>query len=178
MLKTITYITTITWLFCLQISIAHAKVSNPDEGSVRAAMIFAILKYSRLSIDLSDAKLALCVVGSPTSENKLKMASGGVKVYGKEVLVLEKKSFAESVTDCHTIIYGEKTPPIDKNIQFNKQLVICDGCKEQKEFAAVELINVNKKIRFNINLIVSAENKVRFSSALLELASEIKDLKK
>lgn len=136
-------------------------------------MIFGILRYAQLELPNKEAPLVLCLIGQPTSEPKLKSASGRLKISGRTISVFSQKLENHLISQCNIIVLGQEIQADLSQFTFNNQLLICDGCQSELEHVSIELINVSQKIGFNVNLINAHQNKVNFNASLLKLATEI-----
>lgn len=160
----------------LTISRAWALINQPDEESLRAAMIIGILRYTTLPIPEKMQLIQVCSIGKPIAETKLNQVISGLRINGRNLKLNIIKSNKQNIAYCHVVIQGPAYQP-DNKFKIPKkvnQLTVCDGCKGGMGYSIIELVNLDNRIGFKVNLHFAQQNKIKFSSSLLELASELK----
>ncbi|MCU4676009.1 YfiR family protein [Catenovulum sp. 2E275] len=157
---------------------AQALINQPDEESLRAAMVIGILRYTQLPLTDNDREIEVCTVGSPFVEAKLSSVISGLRVNRKQLRLTKYEKSIDDTVKCHVIISGENTnQKLFENYlsaSLQKQLIVCDGCASGLSFSSIEIYKRNNGIGFKVNLKQAKDNNVVFSSSLLELAGEIK----
>ncbi|WP_016956832.1 YfiR family protein [Catenovulum agarivorans] len=151
-------------------------MNQPDEASLRAAVIVGILRYTKIAIDDDAGQIRMCSVGEPFSEAKLKQVSTSLRVQGNTLdfaVIANSNVSNQRLATCDVLIVGEDFSGKKSTLNQYSGLSICDGCNEHNSDYVVELIKVDKRIGFNVNLILAEKRNVTFSSSLLELASKI-----
>ncbi|WP_160168563.1 YfiR family protein [Catenovulum agarivorans] len=160
----------------LYVKPAAALMNQPDEASLRAAVIVGILRYTKIPIKAATNEIRLCSVGKPYSENKLQQVSASLRVQQNTLnfSVMDNSDVSlQAINLCDVLIIGGAYNPSKALLADYSGLSICDTCTELKSSYVVELIKADKRIGFNVNLFLADSRKVSFSSSLLELASNI-----
>ncbi|WP_440903990.1 YfiR family protein [Catenovulum sp. SX2] len=151
-------------------------MNQPDEASLRAAVIVGILRYTKIAIDSDAGQIRMCSVGEPYSESKLKQVSTSLRVQGNTLdfaVIANANVSSQRLAKCDVLITGEDFSFDNAILNQYQGLSICDGCTQPNADYVVELIKNDKRIGFNVNLILAEKRKVTFSSSLLELASKV-----
>lgn len=160
-------------------SSAYALINQPDEESLRAAMVIGILRFTKLPLEADVKKIQVCTVGQPLVENKLSSVISSLRVAKKKLTLTKVDSYQQNTDFCHVIIEGDKAEATEKTYHQqsqNKQrpLIVCDGCEHGLNYSTIEIFKRNSGIGFKVNLTLAKQNNIIFSSSLLELATEIK----
>lgn len=159
---------------------AYALINQPDEESLRAAMVIGILRFTKLPLEADIKKIQVCTVGQPLVEEKLGSVISSLRVAQKKLTLTKVNTYKQNTDFCHVIIEGENasaTEQILQKLSLNKRrpLIVCDGCEHGLNYSVIEIFKRNSGIGFKVNLALAKQNNIIFSSSLLELATEIKD---
>ncbi|MDX1451651.1 MAG: YfiR family protein [Oleiphilaceae bacterium] len=161
----------LVWLN-MSLALLPVKAAEPgySDGMVRAAVIFGILRFAEWPEILStQEKVVLCAVGqSPAVE-----AIGSLKTLPRigQVVVEYRGALSPSqLRGCQAVIMGRRTGsqlPLAPSA-----LLICDECDPAAHgVAAINLMQLDNRIQFEVNLDRVREQKVNLSASLLELAA-------
>ncbi|WP_143871620.1 YfiR family protein [Catenovulum sediminis] len=151
---------------------AQALMNQPEEASLRAAVVVGILRYTQLP-SRENPSILICASGQPSSQDKLQQVSPSLKVNAKKLNFKIVEENAKSLSDCDLLIIGGKNKLSATLLANYSGLSVCDGCKTGLKTSVIELINKNNRIGFNVNLGLASKNNIVFSSSLLELANKI-----
>ncbi|WAJ70785.1 YfiR family protein [Catenovulum adriaticum] len=160
-------------------SSAYALINQPDEESLRAAMVIGILRFTKLPLEADVTKIQVCTVGQPLVEKKLGSVISSLRVAQKKLTLTKIDSYKQNTDFCHVIIEGENALATEQTFKKlsqhkRKPLIVCDGCEHGLNYSAIEIFKRNSGIGFKVNLVLAKQNNIVFSSSLLELATEIK----
>ena len=152
-------------------------MNQPDEASIRAAVIVGILRYTQMPLAADAEVIRLCSVGAPYSQDKLSQVSVSLRVQGYSLdfsVIPESNLTTQRLQACDVLIVGKEYEPSEQTLTAYSGLSICDGCNQFIPVYVVELIKADKRIGFNVNLDQANRFDVNLSSSLLELASKIR----
>ncbi|WP_017446274.1 YfiR family protein [Gayadomonas joobiniege] len=156
---------------------ANPSISQPDEVSLRAAVIVGVLRYTQLNLEEYRQNIQICGWHNPISGGKLKAVAPNLTVGNRNLIYIALQSDAElQARHCDVVVIGEGDSETTNILKSNSipALTICDGCQTGIENSVLELIRIKNKIRFNVNLELAEKVNIKFSSSLLELANKIK----
>ena len=166
--------------------LAQPRVQSVAEPKIRAAVIVKILQFTSWEKRELPDEVTVCVIGEPVSQNEL-LKFDPPKKMGKKTIKVERVSSkslkGENTREqhgCDITVLGEKfTKNAYKSLaeKFETQgiLTICDGC--DRSFAKdsmIDLVLVDQRLNFNVNLGHAKSANIRLDSSMLELASEVR----
>jgi len=150
-----------------------------QEPQLRAAVILGVIRFTTWPYqDTKENILNVCTFGEPVAKSALLPISRSQKVANKTLFVRSiQVNLKDVFASCDVIVYGSGA-----NADFSltllhaaahSVLIICDGCESDESVATVRLIQRNNRIAFEIDLGLAKKQGIKFSSSLLELASEV-----
>lgn len=165
------------WMICVVILFASVSklFSQSNEADVKAMFIFNFIKYVEWPQSKSDAVFRIGVFGkSPVSKSLEKV----IAQKNKEGRRIELVDVAESeATDCQMLFISQSVSPknevLTKMKQSNGILIISDESSKSEKWAAINLLTIDNKIRFEINLGAAKSGGVKISSQLSNLAVSV-----
>lgn len=142
-----------------------------EASSVRAAVIFGVLRFTRWTDNVSEERaIRLCTYGSSPSGATISNLSDMPK-FGQLTIELRLDISESELDACDAVIVGDKALRLDPLPP--SLLVICDSCEPAKQSAfAIQLVQVDNRIRFEINLDQLQQQQLELSASLIELASK------
>jgi hypothetical protein len=162
------------------ITTAHAKNVTAKETDLRAAIVLGILRFTRWPNDVEMASdFNLCTYGEPISKQALLQISGVRQINNAMLRVIPIEDLRKELASCNALVIGNNGADKHFNRANKKKhlygiLTICDACRSEHVRAMVYLLRNNNRIGFEIDLAEAKKNGVVFSSALLELAAEVR----
>ena len=159
---------------------SHAASVTAEESKLRAAIVLGILRFTTWPDQAQIAsEINLCTYGTPLAEPALNQVSGVRMLNNTPVKVVTVHDMSASITGCDALVLG-KNAALDAVSKARESgalhgvLTICDDCKGEDLISMVKLIRVDKRIGFEIDMRRARESDMYFSSALLELAVEVR----
>jgi len=167
-------------LFSLsQASVASEPNITAEEPKLRAAIVLGILRFTNWPEDAPlTNSLNLCTVGSPSSSAALAEISSKQQFQNLPIVIHKLNSNSSDFSKCNALVMGANVnSELLKNLSDSEVshgvLTVCDYCKTSNKNAMVYLVRVENRIAFKIDLRQSSKNGMKFSSSLLELATEV-----
>jgi hypothetical protein len=158
-------------LFVVGLTTSVAR-SDSNEYNIKAMFILNFMKYIEWPQDVKSDVFRIGVVGKTEIYNSL-LSLISNRQESKQIIVEE----ADKKQNYQIIVIGEsENNRIEEWIRKFKNkgvLIISDECKT-KNCAAINLLNINNKIRFEINIALAHEEGIKISSKLSELAVNLK----
>ncbi len=159
-------------------NIAYAAKNKTDEANLRAAVIIGILRFTQFDRLIENTpSFKLCLVAKPLSSKKILQYADKVQIKKKSINVYQiTKPQDIKEKSCSVVIFGQDTSDVwfQEKQSSGHFLSICDNCSFSSN-TAINLIRRNKRIGFEIQLRPAKQNKIIFSSSLLELAANIEE---
>ena len=163
----------------VQTGIAHAASFSASEVKLKIVLLYNFAKFinwPEQRFSESNAPVTLCIYAE---EQYAKAAQGvhGKPVQKKRTIAVTAISDESNIDSCHILFISQSTIERIGKIPESATASSVVTVGETKEFiqhgGIINLIEINKKIRFEINL-KSAKNKsLKISSKLLRLAKEV-----
>ena len=150
-----------------------------EEPKLRAAIVLGILRFTNWPEDAPlTNSLNLCTAGGPSSSAALAEISSKRQFQNLPIVIYKLNSNSSDFSKCNVLVMGANVnSELLKNISDSEAshgvLTVCDNCKTSNENAMVYLVRVKNRIAFKIDLSQSSKNGMKFSSSLLELATEV-----
>jgi hypothetical protein len=168
-------------IFCIFTSLAAIPVAAAPyqltEEQVKAAFIFNFLKFVTWPPDKrSLPQLRLCALGNSKVAALLKSFDG--KQIRGQTLRISTSPELRWQDNCHAIFLSSEADKdawrsVNPKLQQNNVLTISDSPGFSSRDGMIELIKVDKKIRFKINLAAAYAANLKISSKLLKLARAV-----
>lgn len=155
----------------MSISILYTSVGNgaeSDEVSLRAAIVVAMLRYTRWPTR-DDSPLIICAYGSPISSDKLAEAVQ-TATYIRSGASYRKIQRESEAKNCDVIVLGDEVKAILDPGNIARALIVCDGCIALQNKSTAILRLIDRSIKFEINLHRAKKARIDLSSDLLSLA--------
>ena len=159
---------------------ANENSVTVEEPKLRAAIVLGIIRFSRWPDEKSiNQTFEICVAGNPLSENTLINLSQKKKIKKLPIVVRSIDDLSTEILKCKVLVVGPELPPFIINIPVDTEpyqgvLTICDDCGEYKDKLMINLVRIQKRIGFEVNLDLALKNGMKLKSALLELAIGVK----
>lgn len=143
-----------------------------DEGELRIAFIYKIVYHVSWPKEF-DGHVNFCAAGDSKAANYLNLIAGKRVTPTATARVINPGNSEH--LPCHVQILGATagtTRPWDDDSE--PTLVICDGCSQDNNPSAVELIKVKDRIGFVLDLEEAKRQNIQFKVSLIELAQQVK----
>ncbi len=154
----------------------HAKehLSEANEGHLRAAMVIGIMRYTHWVGGFGET-LNVCLMGGNESFQYIEALENSYSVSSTKLKVNRvKRNGGWHLDDCQVLVIGSDAPEGFKNTSITQPcLLICDDCGTAKNQVSVSLRKEKNRIRFDVNLDVAKQNKIKFRASMLELAASV-----
>jgi hypothetical protein len=161
---------------------AHAQKAAPEED-LKAAFLYQFAQFIQWPpkrFDSPNAPLVVGVIGRGHFADILRQDLDHKFVGSHEVVIREYVS-AREARECH-ILYIDEDPVTTKllidELGDAEVLTVCNGIGS-KQFAGVgavvNLVNIEKHIRFEINVDAARRAELKINSSLLNLAKIVRD---
>ena len=158
---------------------AHAaEGAGMDEHKLKAALVFNFPKFIEWPPDAygsPGAPIRMCILGTDPLAEEL-MALNAKKI-GERPLIVTMAREVDAAKSCHIVFIGDSER---KNIEavlnaLNGRSILTIGDMDQfvEAGGVIELIEVQDKIRFEVNLAAARRAKLEISSKLLKLADKV-----
>ena len=168
----------VSMLLCVvpvfQLHASPATVSQVNEYGIKAAFIFNFIAFTQWP-ESNDQKLNLCIYGED--------------YFGQEIDQLQKKPVnnatietlrltdIEKIKSCQILFISKSTvgdlPDILKKINNQPILTITDSQGAASQGAIINMMLIQNKIKFEINLKSARDAGLQISSKLLQLATKV-----
>lgn len=154
-----------------------SQIRFAEEEKLRAAMLLGIVRYTRWQQENNEV-IDICLSGSAGSFRHLEALNGTRLVHNRELNVTRVNAKnPPGVKNCQVIIMGPMSPLEMGSTELREScLVICDECEAQIQDAAVVLLRMQNRIRFNVYLNRARAQGVNFSAKMLELAARVEGI--
>ena len=153
----------------LLLAITSAPAAGAEKTSVKAAMVYNILRF--ISFPDGGDRMRLCAVASDSIAGDLRALSGRT-VGSARLEVILVRSAKDMGQTCH-VMYLEDGAPADVGTPGRNQVLIGDGKSFAERGGTVGLINFGGQVRFVINDRTAKRSGVRFSAQLMQLAAKV-----
>jgi len=163
-----------------QATSAAEPLVTAEEPKLRAAIVLGILRFTNWPADAPITNtFHLCTTGNPSSEAALDKISSQRQFQNLPIVTHKLKRDSSSFSMCNALVMGvnvngkllEKLSDSESSYGV---LTICDNCKAHNKTTMVQLVRVGNRIGFKIDLGLAETKGMQFRSALLELATEVK----
>jgi len=153
-----------------------AASRTAHEPELRAAVILAILRYTVWPAAQQDAPAILvCIVGDPPSAPSLLAISDHRSFAGRRLRVSAIPARESATLTCHVAILGHESSVADaRQLAGRGVLTICDSCNGAEKQSTIHLLRRRNRIAFDVDLGRATRNGFSFSSAMLELAANVR----
>lgn len=142
------------------------------EPSLKAAFTLNFAKFAHWPDPASDSILRVCTLGSSPVVSALQ-ASEGAQVAGHQV-ELDQVKLPGDVSGCHLLYLSELDPQRDRRLLVSLSglpiITISDRPGFARAGGMIELVLVERRLRFDINLGVVRRSGLRLEPKLLKLA--------
>lgn len=169
------------WTAILAALATLAALDAPTSDQLKAAVVSKIVPFVTWpapTLDGSDEPLSICLLGRPGLEEGLARAVEGRRAHGR-ALSLRPLDNLEQADRCHVLyVAARESAPLDHILRvLSDAPVLLIG--EKKGFAAeggmINLLKVDRGIRFEINYRAVKRAGFQMSSRLLGLAVRVYD---
>lgn len=165
-------------LLCIVTASAYLKSVEAEQLSYTDAHIKAayILKLKEFVFWPHDFDVTeICVVGSDFIGSSLAQLQASIG-NGQKVRV-EKKTGSAVFSSCHIVYVSKNEPEQLKQVLFSigamPILTVSDVDGFAEQGGIIEFVEVNKKIKMNVNLINAQKQRISISSKLLQVANQV-----
>ncbi|MGC2061857.1 MAG: YfiR family protein [Thermodesulfovibrionales bacterium] len=164
-------------VFATLISVG-AQSKSTQEYQVKAAFLYSFTKFVEWpdsSFANDQASLSICILGEDPFGDALDAIRS--KTVRDRKLVIKQISEIENMGQCHILFISESEkldlPAILRKIGHMAILTVGDMKGFTESGGMINLVKLDKKIRFKINLKAAQKAGLKLSSQLLKLAVEI-----
>lgn len=145
--------------------------ANPVEYQLKSAFVYNILRFVRWP-EQDAREVRFCVIG--TSPMLAEIPSIDGKDVGDRVLRFAEIAEASELEHCDAVFVGEVSASTMKDIEIAsaEHHILTIGDKERfaAEGGIVNLVVVDNKIRFEINLAAATASRIELNARLVDLA--------
>jgi hypothetical protein len=145
---------------------------DAEEEALKAAYIYNLLKFIELPRATQDSNLPtlrLCLLGASENQGRALRALVGRTAQGRSITVAEY-----GTTGCHVVYAGNEVGGARMRALAEQGLLTIDGADAIDNDGMVGLVNVDRRIRFEFNLISARRANIRIPAQLLKLATRVK----
>lgn len=172
------------YLLCLALhtsSLAAAGLALSNETELKAAFLLNFGGYVEWPEDRFAAPLdplVIAVIDDAGFSEQLRRLAEGRRIAGRrvEVLALSATPSPAMLRSTHILFLPEKSPSL-MMIPANSRravLTVGDGERFLEEGGVIRLVQVNRRLRFDISLQSAEQSGLRLSAKLLELARSVR----
>jgi len=157
-------------LIALAATPAHAR--DADEDSVKAAIVYNLLKFVELPRGANEPKgvaLRLCLLDATVAQESALRTLNGRSVQGRIISVVDYAANA-----CHVVYAGNGVGAGRLRALADQGVLTIDGPAAIDNEGIVGLVTLDQRIRFEFNLDSARRANIRIPAQLLKLASRIK----
>lgn len=155
-----------------------ADGAGADERKLKAALVFNFPKFVEWppgADKYSGDPIRLCILGAdPLSEELMALNS---KKIGDRPLVVSSAKEIEGVRDCQIVFIGASEraniEAVLKALKGESVLTISDMDHFVESGGVIGLIEVDERVRFEVNLAAARSARLEISSKLLKLADKV-----
>ncbi len=153
----------------------RAQETNPSsERALKAAFIYNFMLFSDWPVEVGPV-LQVCLNG-PDRFDQAFDALQDKRVEFRSIVV-QRKSKGDSLRDCH-LVYVSDLPTVDlvrmrDELSGKPALTVADSPGAARQGFAINLVVVNNKLTFGVNLQAARAARIRISSKLLQRATEV-----
>jgi hypothetical protein len=155
------------------LSVYSSAEDEGNEYNVKAMFVLNFMKYIEWPVEATDGEFQIGVIGESDIYGAL--IAMAANRHDKRPIRIKKVSSANS-SDCRILIISrsqnKKVEEWARLFQGKGVLLISEDCKSANG-AAINLLNVNNKIRFEINNTQAHLGGIKISSRLAELAVSV-----
>jgi hypothetical protein len=167
------------WAACLTCGVLFsapltAVTGGPSEYEVKAAFVFNFSKYvewPESTFATAADPISICVVGENPFGTLLEEAVRGKSVNGRQIVVRETTTIPDT---CHIAFIAsserERLDAILGKLARRPVLTVSDAEAVAERGAIIGLTIIDKRVRFEINMVAAKQAGVKLSSQLLKIA--------
>lgn len=149
--------------------------SQGNEYSIKAMFLFNFIKYVEWPATTEQAAFRIGVIGDNPIVEALQVVAAQKKTDARRIEIVRITSISDA--DCQILFFphGEngKLEEWAKKVAGKGVLLITDDAKNSHKGAAINLLHIDNKIRFEINQSCGRNSGVKISSQLSTLAVSV-----
>lgn len=153
----------------------NARASEFDEYTVKAAYLYNFAKYVEWPSEVfvkTDTPLLICIVGKNPFDGALEMLAG--KMVNSHPVEVRSVLATANLGRCQVVFIARteqsRLNTILKNMDSQPVLTVSDISNFAEAGGMIGLIEIEQRIRFDINMAATDRARLKLSSQLLKLA--------
>ena len=153
----------------------NARATEFDEYAIKAAYLYNFAKYVEWPPEIfvgDDASLLICIAGKNPFGGALEMLAG--KMVGSHPVEIRYALATANLSQCHVVFIAHtersRLNTILSNIDSKSVLTVSDIANFTEAGGMIGLIEIEQRIRFDINMVATDRARLKLSSQLLKLA--------
>ncbi len=147
--------------------------ANAQKEKFHSLFIYNFSKYIKWPENAPSDKFVIGVLGSSQMVKTLEATSANKKINGADIVVRQFNS-AEDIQDCHILYVSQnesnKIGQVSSSTGKNPVLIVTDKPGMAQKGAAINFIEQDGKIRFELNQSDAESRGLKVSGALISLA--------
>ncbi|MDQ2669433.1 MAG: YfiR family protein [Gemmatimonadota bacterium] len=169
------------WLALLALAPGRlaAQEAAPLEYRIKAAYLLNFARYvewPRESFDTPASPIRVCVLGTDPFGGALEATLAGRTAQGRPIAVAQVEAPAEA-RDCHMVFIAgtewRRRPDVLRAVQADGVLTVGEGDEFTAAGGVLSFVPIERTVRFTVNLARGDDARLRISSRMLALASEV-----
>ncbi len=169
------------WLALLALAPGRlaAQEAAPLEYRIKAAYLLNFARYvewPRESFDTPASPIRVCVLGTDPFGGALEATLAGRTAQGRPIAVAQVEAPAEA-RDCHMVFIARaewrRRPDVLRAVQAEGVLTVGEGEEFTAAGGVLSFVPIERTVRFTVNLARGDDARLRISSRMLALASEV-----
>jgi hypothetical protein len=158
----------------VQLTMSTAWAEDVPEYRLKAAFLYNFAAYTEWSADVGST-LNLCIYGADSFGAEIDPLNG--KTVGARTIEVHRKSTLESLRSCQLIFVSAASigqlPRLLDAVRGVPALIVADSPGATRQGAALNMNIAQGRVSFEANLIAARGARLKLSSNLLRLATEV-----
>lgn len=152
-----------------------ARAEDLPEYRLKAAFVFNFVAFTEWPAE-TGGTLNVCVHGADPFGKEIDGLQG--KTAADRTIAVHRKSGGESLRDCHAVFIAasaiDHLPRVLEALRGRPVLTIADSPGAMRQGVALNMVVVQHRVAFEVNLQSARSGGLNFSSKLLRLAAEVR----
>ena len=154
--------------------VPSARADDLPEYRLKAAFVYNFLVFTEWPADVGGT-LNLCIVGNDPFGKEIDGLQG--KAAAGRTIALHRRASGEPLRDCQAVFIaapaGDKLSRLVEGLKGHPVLTMADSAGAMQQGVALNMVVVQSKVAFEVNLQAARSARLTLSSKLLRLATEV-----